>query len=70
MSMGASKSMVADAAKQLIDAWRAARRDWDDDIARKFEADFLAPISPRVRATVTAIDKIAALSTRAERDCE
>lgn len=70
MSMSASKSMVADAAKQLIDAWRIARRDWDDDVARKFESEFLQPISPRVRGTVAAIDKLAALATRAERDCE
>ena len=70
MSMSASKSMVSDAAKQLIEAWRVARRDWDDETARRFEAEFLEPISPKIRGTVAAIDKLSTLSTRAKRDCE
>lgn len=69
MSLGVSKGMVADAAKQLIDAWRVARRDWDDDMARWFEEEFLEPISPKVRGAVAAMDKLASISARAERDC-
>ena len=69
MSLGASKGMVADAAKQLIDAWRVARRNWDDDKARWFESEFLTPISPKIRGTISAMDKLASLAAQAERDC-
>jgi hypothetical protein len=69
MSLSASKGMVADAAKQLIAAWRTARRDWDDDAARWFEAEFLEPVSPKVRSAVGAMDKLASLAAQAERDC-
>lgn len=69
MSLGVSKAMVADAATQLIAAWRTARRDWDDEKARWFEHEFLEPISPKVRGAVGAMDKLAALAIQAERDC-
>lgn len=69
MSLSVSKGMVADAAKQLVDAWRVARRDWDDDMARWYEAEFLEPLSPRIRETVGAMDKLASMVTRAENEC-
>lgn len=69
MSLGVSKGMVADAAKQLINAWKIARRDWDDDKARWFEAEFLDPLSPKIRGTVSAMDKLASVAAQAERDC-
>ncbi|MBZ0172414.1 MAG: hypothetical protein K8E66_08550 [Phycisphaerales bacterium] len=69
MSLGTSKGMVADAGKQLIDAWKIARRDWDDDTARWFEAEFLDPLSPKIRGAIAAMDKLGAMTTRAERDC-
>lgn len=69
MSLGVSKGMVTDAAKQLIDAWRVARRDWDDDMARWFEAEFLEPLSPLIREAVSAMDTLASQSTQAEREC-
>ena len=70
MSLGVSKGMVADAAKQMIGAWRTARRDWDDEQAAWFEREFLEPISPKVRGTVGAMDKLASLAAQAERDCD
>ena len=69
MSLSVSKGMVADASKQLIAAWKKARRDWDDDVAQRFEEEFLDPLSPKIRGTIAAMDKLASLSTRAERDC-
>jgi hypothetical protein len=61
--------MVADAAKQLVDAWRVARRDWDDDMARWFEAEFLEPLSPRIREAIAAMDTLGSMNAQAERDC-
>ena len=69
MSLGVSKGMVADAASQLIAAWRTARRDWDDEKARWFEREFLEPVSPKIRGAVGAMDKLASLAAQAERDC-
>ncbi|USN99567.1 MAG: hypothetical protein H6810_02550 [Phycisphaeraceae bacterium] len=69
MSLGTSKGMVADASKQLIEAWKLARRDWDDDMARWYETEFLEPLSPKIRNAVEAMDKLSAITTRAERDC-
>jgi hypothetical protein len=64
MSLSVSKGMVADAAKQLIEAWKRARRDWDDDMAQWFEDEFLEPLSPKIRGTMAAMDKLASMSTQ------
>jgi hypothetical protein len=61
--------MIADAARELKAAWAKARRDWDDETARRFEAEFLEPLAPKLSATIEAMDRIAATSARAEREC-
>jgi len=69
MSLSVSKGMIADASKQLIEAWKKARRDWDDDMAEWFETEFLEPMSPKIRNTLSAMDKLASVSARAEQEC-
>lgn len=69
MSLSVSKGMVIDAAKQLNRSWEKARRDWDDDTARAFHAEFLDPLPGKLRAAVEAMDALAAASARAEREC-
>ena len=69
MSLSVSKGIIVDAAKDLKAAYQKARREWDDDMARKFEEEFLEPLAPKIRSAVTAMDKLSAASMKAERDC-
>lgn len=68
MSLSVSKGMLADAAKELATAWKVARRDWDDETARRFEEEYLEPITPRIRGSLAAMDALAAMMAKAERD--
>tara|TARA_Y100000815_G_scaffold220493_1_gene206449 strand:+ start:956 stop:1150 length:195 start_codon:yes stop_codon:yes gene_type:complete len=59
--------MVADGAKKLKEAWQRARYDWDDEVARRYEAEFLEPLAPKIRTAVEAMDHLASIAARADR---
>lgn len=69
MSLGVSKGLVVDAAKKLKAAWLKTRRDWDDDMAKRFEAEFLDPLPSKIKSAVDGMDNLAAITARAEREC-
>lgn len=69
MSLSVSKGIIVDGAKQLKIAWTRARRDWDDEMAKEFEQEFLEPLPSKLRSALEAMEMLAAASARAEREC-
>jgi myo-inositol catabolism protein IolC len=66
LSSGASK--LALALKQLHIKWEAARETWDDATARAFHREHIEPLAPKVKETLEAIGRLAAVLARATRD--
>lgn len=46
-------------------AWLAASEHWDDQTARRFRAEFLDPLEPRLRRALDAVHRIDELFGRA-----
>lgn len=67
MSAGANRLLYG--LKQLRVAWDEAAAEWKDQVARDFEAEFLAPLEDRLQTTARAIDKLVDVLERAKRDC-
>jgi hypothetical protein len=66
LSSGAAK--LALALKQLNIKWEQAAETWNDSTAKKFQEDFLVPLTPDVKQTLEAIGRLAEVLDRAERD--
>ncbi len=44
-------------------------RSWNDESRRHFEAEHLAPITPTIRMTLDAVNRLAEVLGRVEREC-
>ena len=69
MSLNASAVELTNALKTVRLLWEEARAEWDDAVARDFEARWWAPLEAQVRATVGAMDRLAPVLGRAREDC-
>lgn len=69
MSASTGRAMLADANKQLMTAWARAREHWNDEAARRFEANYLEPLAPKVRMTQGGMEKLAEATAAARRAC-
>jgi hypothetical protein len=56
--------------KDLLVRWERAKAKWDDPQSRKLEEDFIAPLKPKIRATLTALERVGAITAQARRECE
>jgi hypothetical protein len=56
---------------KTLEAIRAEVMDqWDDDTSHRFQAKFLAPLLPKVKRALDAIDQLNELLEAAYRECE
>jgi hypothetical protein len=57
------------AIKNLRKHWERARTQWQDQVAKDFEANHLFPLETRVNAVIRGMDKLSEISTKVKRDC-
>jgi hypothetical protein len=69
MSLSVAKANLMDAVKQLRLRWDKVRSVWDDDAARRFEKEFIAPLDAKVLAAAKGLDHVSELTTAVRRDC-
>lgn len=62
--------MLQEAMKKLQIKWERARRDWDDEMTRRFDEQYIAPLKPRVKASLAAISRVGEVVGQARRECE
>jgi hypothetical protein len=55
--------------KELQLRWSQLRGQWDDDVRKRFEQEYLVPREREVQAAVAAMDRMAEVVARAKRDC-
>lgn len=69
MSSAVGRAMLADAHKELSVAWTRARDAWNDSAARAYEERYLEPLGPKIRATLSAMEKLSDATSAARRAC-
>ncbi len=68
LSTGAAK--LHDSMKLLQEAWAETKTRWKDNNAHQFQETYLEPIAPKVKMTQDAINRLAEVLARAQRECE
>jgi hypothetical protein len=61
---------IRHALEKLQIAWNEASTDWNDAVSRRFAANHLEPMLPRVKLALDAISRMSLLLDEVERDCE
>ena len=69
MSLSVGRAKLTQGYKELSVRWEKARAEWDDPMADDIEKTVIEPLEPRIRATVTAIEKMIETLARAKREC-
>jgi hypothetical protein len=69
MSLSVGRAKLVQALKDLQTRWHKTRLQWDDPMSEDIEKVVIDPLEPRVRATVTAMEKMVETLERAKREC-
>ena len=69
MSLASSRNRLSAALKELLARWEQARAQWDDPMSQDFEQHYLALLEPKLRNTLTAMEKLEAILARARHEC-
>lgn len=70
MGVYEGRGTLTKALKQLEAHWGETLSEWDDSRAREFEQRFLFPLRSDVMMAVSAMDHMAALLNKIEKECE
>lgn len=70
MSVGVSRAKLLGATKELQLRWARVRELWDDAAAAHVQATVVEPLEPRVRAAVTAMEKMNAILMKIRSECQ
>jgi hypothetical protein len=49
--------------------WQATKEPWNDSVSQQFEESYIAPLIPRVAATLGGIRLLAQILAKAEQEC-
>jgi hypothetical protein len=69
MSLASSRNRLSASLKELMARWEQARSQWDDPMSQDFEQQYLALLEPKLRNTLTAMEKLEAVLARARHEC-
>lgn len=69
MSLNASALELANGLKGARQVWDRARENWNDAVARDFEANTWDVLDAGIRAAIQAMDRLAPILERARREC-
>jgi hypothetical protein len=69
MNVTTAAVTLADGLKTVTERWEDTRPGWDDPISREFEANHWLPLKAQVALTLQALDRLAPILARAQRDC-
>jgi Rho-binding protein len=68
LTSGAAK--MASAYKKLRVQWEDTKDRWHDENRANFEKNYLDPLEPQITAALDAINALAEVMNRAQRECE
>jgi hypothetical protein len=70
MSLSIGKAKLLGSLKDLMLRWDRTKASWDDPMSADLEQTVLEPLEPKVRAAVSAMEKMGEILSKARRDCE
>ena len=70
MSISVGRAKLVGSLKDLMLRWEKTKMSWDDPMSADLELTVLEPLEPKVRAAVTAMEKMGEILAKARRDCE
>ncbi|WP_193214234.1 hypothetical protein [Luteolibacter marinus] len=70
MSLGASKSLLNEANRELFAQWEEVRQSWRDAKAAEFDKDYLAELPQAVATATRIIEEIDLLLSKIHADCD
>ena len=68
--LSSGSARLRDATDALVAAWQETRQSWNDANSRSLEEDHLRPLGDEVQSAVAAIQHLAEVLARAQRECE
>ena len=68
LTSGAAK--LNKSVKTLQEAWVDVADHWDDENSRSFVENHLEPIGPQIKMALDALNRVADVVARAERECD
>jgi hypothetical protein len=69
MSLTTASISLADGLKTVGFLWEDTRAGWDDAVSRDFETTYWLPLKIQIESTLTALDRLAPILARAQREC-
>ncbi len=70
MSVESSAGKLKQVEKDLSRLWSETRLFWRDENSRRFEREVIEPLLVKLRATQTAMGRIAVVLRSVRRDCQ
>ena len=70
MSLSTGKAKLVGSLKDLMLRWEKTKMNWKDSMSADLQATVLDQLEPKIRAAVTAMEKMGELLVKARRDCE
>ncbi len=70
MSAESSAGKLKQVERDLLRLWNETRLFWRDENSRRFEKEVIEPLLTKLRATQSAMGRIAVVLRNARRDCE
>lgn len=69
MSLAVGRKKLHEALRSLRVRHTEARAEWDDHVARAFDAKYISGLDSRVAAAVTAMERMQEQIQQARREC-
>jgi hypothetical protein len=70
MSLGASKSLLNEANRELFARWEETRASWRDAKAIDFDKEYLAGLPQAVATATRVIEELDAVLSKLHADCD
>jgi hypothetical protein len=65
----ASSTRLKQTARALKEQWLVTEETWGDEVRRRFEERYLAPMEPTIDSAINGMQKIAEVLDQVRRDC-
>jgi hypothetical protein len=69
VNLSASWIELNDALKNMRILWEETKTGWNDPVSQEFEERYWIPLDNQVVATLRAMDRLAPILARAQREC-